>query len=71
MNWVLIVLFYSTQGPSIKIGPYASHADCEKAFVVMQSQEKSSLYTLKDHFCIPEPREDRDGWTKELPEEFD
>ncbi|QIG69382.1 hypothetical protein EVB79_012 [Rhizobium phage RHph_N3_13] len=70
MNWVLILIF--TVSTSQQIGPYASSGDCEKAFTVLLSQHKESEWpTIREHYCVPEPREDRDGWTKELPEEFD
>ncbi|QIG73003.1 hypothetical protein EVB99_012 [Rhizobium phage RHph_N3_19] len=68
MNWVLVLVMTWGGVATDHVGPYASHKDCERAYTIAMSQGASGIVS---HYCIPEPRKDRDGWTKELPEEFD
>lgn len=67
MNWVLILIL-SWNGSNERVGPYASHADCEKAYTVVESQGDF----IKQHFCVPRPYTDSsDNAPLELPKEFD
>jgi hypothetical protein len=74
MNWVLILVLYWSGGTSSQqVGPYVSSADCERAYIVMESQDKVATWpSVKQHFCVPRPISSSGGNANiELPKEFD
>lgn len=72
MNWVLILVLHWSGTSSQQIGPYASSADCERAYAVIESQApQQSRNSIKEHYCVPRPHTSNSNAIWELPKEFD
>jgi hypothetical protein len=74
MNWVLVIMMYSSGITSQQVGPYISQDDCLKALAIVESQDKKDDYIGLHGFCVPKPHNHKDdgvSWTQPMPKEFD